>query len=141
MAEIDAVVAEINAGGGVRLKGGPKKLRLEVKDNASSPATALANAREAVSEHAAVLLIDGTGAATVADVTDAAKLPAFVLFDGGADLIEPARHPSMFRLAPADAIMTRRLSCHHGERTCSGRAIRPAPGASSTELRQAESAR
>ncbi len=103
-------VNEINARGGVRLKAGPKKLRLEVLDNASSPATALANAREAVSQHAAVLLTDGTGANTVADVTDAAKLPAFILFDGGPDLIDPARHPSMFRLAPADAIMTRRLA-------------------------------
>src|SRR3954470_3468530 len=103
-------VDEINRRGGVRLKPGPKKLRLEVLDNASSPATALANAREAVSKHAAVLLTDGTGANVVADVTDAAKLPAFILFNGGADLIEPARHPSMFRLAPADAIMTRRLA-------------------------------
>jgi branched-chain amino acid transport system substrate-binding protein len=103
-------VNEINARGGVQLKAGPKKLRLEVLDNASSPATALANAREAVSKHAAALLTDGTGANAVADVTDAAKLPAFILFNGGADLIEPARHPSMFRLAPADAIMTRRLA-------------------------------
>ena len=103
-------VDEINRRGGFRLKGGQKKLKLVVLDNASSPATALANAREAVSRHAAVLLTDGTGATAVADVTDAAKLPAFILFNGGASLIDPARHPSMFRLAPADAIMTRRLA-------------------------------
>ena len=103
-------VDEINRRGGIRLKAGLKKLKLVVLDNASSPATALANAREAVSKHAAVLLTDGTGAAAVAGITDAAKLPAFILFDGGADLIEPARHPSMFRLAPADAIMSRRLA-------------------------------
>src|SRR3954469_2764591 len=64
-------VDEINARGGVALKGGPKKLRLEVLDNASSPATALANAREAVSKHAAALLTDGTGATAVGSVTDA----------------------------------------------------------------------
>src|SRR4051812_13315705 len=103
-------VDEINRRGGFRLKGGQKQLKLVVLDNASSPATALANAREAVSRHAAVLLTDGTGATAVADVTDAAKLPAFILFNGGASLIEPARHPSMFRLAPADTIMTRRLA-------------------------------
>src|SRR4051812_10412560 len=103
-------VDEINRRGGIQLKAGPKRLKLVVLDNASSPAAALANAREAVSRHAAVLLTDGTGAAVVADVTDAAKLPAFILFAGGADLIEPVRHPSMFRLAPADAIMTRRLA-------------------------------
>src|SRR3954447_1731822 len=103
-------VDEINRRGGIRLKVGRKPLKLVVLDNASSPATTLANAREAVSRHAAVLLTDGTGASAVADITDAAKLPAFILFNGGADLIEPARHPSMFRLAPADAIMTRRLA-------------------------------
>jgi ABC-type branched-subunit amino acid transport system substrate-binding protein len=103
-------VDEINAEGGFRLKAGKKKAKLVVLDNASSPATALANAREAVSRHAAVLLTDGTGAQSVGDVTDAAKLPTFILFNGGPDLIDPARHPSVFRLAPADAIMTRRLA-------------------------------
>jgi ABC-type branched-subunit amino acid transport system substrate-binding protein len=103
-------VDEINAGGGVRLEAGKQKLELVVLDNASSPATALANAREAVDKHAAALLTDGTGAVSVASVTDPAKLPAFVLFEGGAGLIDPAAHPSLFRLAPADAIMTRRLA-------------------------------
>src|SRR3954467_7191580 len=104
-------VDEINADGGVQLTGRPKqRLKLDVLDNASSPATALANAREAVSRHAAALLTDGTGAVSVASITDPAKLPVFVLFEGGAALIDPARHPSVFRLAPADAIMTRRLA-------------------------------
>jgi ABC-type branched-subunit amino acid transport system substrate-binding protein len=104
-------VDEINADGGVQLTGRPKqRLKLVVVDNASSPATALANAREAVSRHAAVLLTDGTGAVSVASVTDPAKLPVFVLFEGGAGLIDPERYPTLFRLAPADAIMTRRLA-------------------------------
>ncbi|MDA0161544.1 ABC transporter substrate-binding protein [Solirubrobacter ginsenosidimutans] len=103
-------VDEINADGGVGLKAGKKKLKLVVLDNGSSPATALANAREAVDKHAAALLTDGTGAVSVASVTDPAKLPVFVLFEGGTDLINPQAHPSLFRLAPADAIMTRRLA-------------------------------
>ncbi len=103
-------VDEINADGGVALKAGKKKLKLVVLDNGSSPATALANAREAVDKHAAALLTDGTGAVSVASVTDPAKLPVFVLFEGGSGLIDPQAHPSLFRLAPADAIMTRRLA-------------------------------
>jgi branched-chain amino acid transport system substrate-binding protein len=103
-------VDEINADGGVQLKEGKKKLELVVLDNASSPATALANAREAVDRHAAALLTDGTGAVSVAGVTDPAKLPTFIVFQGGAGLIDPQAHPSLFRLAPADAIMTRRLA-------------------------------
>src|SRR3954452_4579849 len=103
-------VDEINADGGVQLKAGKKKLKLVVLDNGGSPATALANAREAVKRNAAALLTDGTGAVSVASVTDPAKLPVFVLFDGGPSLIDPQAHPSVFRLAPADAIMTRRLA-------------------------------
>jgi ABC-type branched-subunit amino acid transport system substrate-binding protein len=103
-------VDEINADGGVQLKAGKKRLKLVVLDNGSSPASALANAREAVNRHAAALLTDGTGAVSVASVTDPAKLPVFVLFEGGSGLIDPQAHPSLFRLAPADAIMTRRLA-------------------------------
>ena len=103
-------VDEINADGGVFVGDGRRKLELVVLDNASSPATAQANAREAVSRNAAVLLTDGTGATSVAAVTNPAKLPVFILFEGGADLIDPQRYPTLFRLAPADAIMTRRLA-------------------------------
>src|SRR3954451_19777225 len=54
-------VDEINAGGGVQLTAEAKqRLKLVVLDNASSPATPLANAREAVSRPAAALLTDGT---------------------------------------------------------------------------------
>ena len=103
-------VEEINADGGFDLEGGKRKAKLVVLDHASSPATALANAREAVRRNAAVLLTDGTGVAAVGDITDRAALPTFILFQGGRDLVDPKRHPSVFRLAPADAIMTRRLA-------------------------------
>ena len=103
-------VKEINDNGGVLVGDGSKELELVVLDNASSPATAQANAREAVSRNAAVLLTDGTGATAVAAVTNPAKLPVFILFEGGADLIDPVRYPTLFRLAPADTIMTRRLA-------------------------------
>jgi ABC-type branched-subunit amino acid transport system substrate-binding protein len=104
-------VDEINAAGGVELQdGGRRPLKLVVLDNASSPATALQNAREAVSRKAALFLTDGTGATAIGDLTDQAHIPAFIVFEGGTRLIDPQRHPSVFRLAPADAIMTRRLA-------------------------------
>ena len=82
---------------------------LEVLDNAGSPARALANARRAVDEGAAALVTDGTGALAVAGVSDAASLPVFVVYDGGASFIDPAAHPTMFRLAPANRPMSTRL--------------------------------
>jgi ABC-type branched-subunit amino acid transport system substrate-binding protein len=103
-------VADANARGGVKIAGKQRKLKVEVLDNASSPANALADAKTAVGKHAAALLTDGTGAISMAPVTDRAKLPTFVLFEGGTDLIDPQAHPSLFRLAPGDEFMTRRVA-------------------------------
>jgi ABC-type branched-subunit amino acid transport system substrate-binding protein len=79
-------------------------------DNGGSPANALANARTAVSHHALALLTDGTGAVSVASVTDPAHLPVFICFDGGTSLIDPKARPTLFRMAPADAILASRLA-------------------------------
>ena len=105
-------VDEINADGGrVGSTATSSKLKLVVLDNASSPATALANAREAVEPQRRRRCSPTAPARRrVAAVTDPAKLPVFILFEGGADLIDPQRYPTLFRLAPADAIMTRRLA-------------------------------
>jgi len=103
-------VADINAKGGVRVGQAKKKLKLVVKDNGGSPANALSDARDAVSKHALAFLTDGTGAASVASVTDPAQLPVFICFDGGAGLIDPQRYPTLFRMAPADKTMASRLA-------------------------------
>jgi ABC-type branched-subunit amino acid transport system substrate-binding protein len=103
-------VDDLNARGGVRIGSAKKKLSLVVLDNGGSPANALANAREAVSKHALALLTDGTGAASMAAVTDPAHLPVFICFDGGAGLIDPQRRPTLFRMAPADATLAGRLA-------------------------------
>jgi branched-chain amino acid transport system substrate-binding protein len=85
-------------------------LRLEILDNDGSPSTAVANARTAVRRHAAALITDGTGALAVSQVTDAASLPVFVVFQGGGSFVDPVAHPTVFRLAPANRYMSRRLA-------------------------------
>jgi ABC-type branched-subunit amino acid transport system substrate-binding protein len=95
--------AQVNAGKG-------RHLRVEVLDNGGSAQTAVANARQAVSEGAVALLIDGVGAQAVAAVTDPVKLPVFVTFEGGASFVDPVQHPTLFRMAPANRAMCRRLA-------------------------------
>ena len=90
-------------------RGSRPAMRLEVLDNASSPTRALANARRAVSEGAAALITDGTGALSVAGVSDPVSLPVFVVYDGGASFIDAHAHPTMFRMAPANRPMSTRL--------------------------------
>src|SRR3954467_1279538 len=100
---------QINAHHSLKMNGKTYRIDVKVLDNAGSPQQAAANARQAVSMHAAALIMDGVGAAAVADVTGPAHLPTFVVFEGGAGIVDAEHRPTLFRLAPADKYMTMRL--------------------------------
>ncbi|GAA5186179.1 hypothetical protein GCM10023322_31860 [Rugosimonospora acidiphila] len=102
--------SELESQGGVTVGTAKRHLSVQVLDNGGSSTKAAADARTAVREHAAMLLIDGVGASSVAQVTDPANLPVFICFDGGDGLIDPSKWPTLFRMAPADQPMARRLA-------------------------------
>jgi ABC-type branched-subunit amino acid transport system substrate-binding protein len=106
----ELAAAQLNADGGVTFGGKSHQVRIEMHDNGGSPQRVVADAHAAVSGHAAALIIDGVGAKAVADVTDPAHLPVFVVFDGGESFIDAKAHPTLFRLAPADHPMAMRLA-------------------------------
>jgi ABC-type branched-subunit amino acid transport system substrate-binding protein len=95
-------VKEVNAQPG-------RHFRLIELDHGNSVPRALANARRAVSEHAAALITDGVGAVAVAGVTGPAHLPTFVTFEGGQGIVDETARPTLFRMAPANKPMTVRL--------------------------------
>src|SRR4051794_24734100 len=70
----------INADGGVKVGSRRHTVSVRVVDNGGSSQQAAAVARAAVAAHAAVLIMDGVGAAAVADVTGPVHLPTFVVF-------------------------------------------------------------
>ena len=106
----ELAAAELNSGGE-----GPE-VRVEVLDNAGSPQRAVANARTAVSRGATALITDGVGAVAIAEVTDPVDLPVFVVFEGGESIVDPEERPTVFRLAPANAPMSRRLADYVSEK-------------------------
>lgn len=108
----ELAAAELNEDGGVD----GQEVVLEVLDHAGSPQRAVANARTAVDRGAAALITDGTGAVAVAEVTDPVPLPVFVVFEGGASIVDPEERPTLFRLAPANAPMSRRLADYVSEK-------------------------
>jgi ABC-type branched-subunit amino acid transport system substrate-binding protein len=87
-----------------------RHIRVEVLDNAGSAQTNVANARRAVQEKAIAFITDGVGADAVAAVSDPARMPVFVAFDGSASFIDATKHPTLFRMAPANEAMCRRLA-------------------------------
>lgn len=93
-----------------------REVRVEVLDNGGSPQRAVANARTAVSRGATAVITDGVGAVAVAEVTDPVSLPVFVVFEGGASIVDPRERPTIFRLAPANAPMSRRLADYVSEK-------------------------
>jgi ABC-type branched-subunit amino acid transport system substrate-binding protein len=107
--------AELNADGGI--DGRP--VAVEVLDSAGSPQRAVANARTAVSRGATALITDGVGAVAVAEVSEPAALPVFVVFEGGESIVDPEQRPTVFRLAPANAPMSRRLADYVSEQASS----------------------
>jgi ABC-type branched-subunit amino acid transport system substrate-binding protein len=107
---------ELNADGGVTFGGHKHKVVITVRDNGGSPQRAASDARAAVAAHAAALIIDGVGAGAVADVAKPADLPVFVVFDGGASVVDPKTRPTLFRMAPADKPMSIRLADYLADR-------------------------
>jgi ABC-type branched-subunit amino acid transport system substrate-binding protein len=103
---------ELNAAGGAA----GRKVVVEVLDNGGSPQQAVKNARTAVAKHALALIIDGVGAIATADVTDPASLPTFIVFEGGASLVDAKERPTLFRMAPANKPMATRLSDYMSEK-------------------------
>lgn len=101
---------ELNRHGGVKVGSNHDQVVVQVLDNAGSATAAVADARRAVAEKAAALIIDGVGANAVSQLADSAHLPVFVVFDGGSNIINPKRYPTTYRMAPADVAMAMRLA-------------------------------
>jgi ABC-type branched-subunit amino acid transport system substrate-binding protein len=106
----DLAAEQLNDDGGVEYGGRAHDVVVTVRDNAGSPQQVVADARAAIEQNAAAFIIDGVGAAAVAEVTDPANLPVFVVFDGGESFIEAEVHRTLFRMAPADRPMAIRLA-------------------------------
>jgi ABC-type branched-subunit amino acid transport system substrate-binding protein len=79
-------------------------------DNALSAAQSVRNVRRAVSEHAGVIVTDGTGLDASWRIAAAANIPICITFDGGGGLVDPERRPNVFRIAPTDHGMAFRLA-------------------------------
>lgn len=78
------------------------QFRVQRLDNAGSAAASVRNVRRAVAEHAVAIVSDGTGVDASWQIANRAKIPICVVFDGGGGLVDPARRPNVFRIAPTD---------------------------------------
>lgn len=107
---LQLAVDEINATGGVVTKDTVYQLKVKRYDNALSPRQALANARRAIADGAVAIVDDGTGVDAAWRVANDARVPIGITYGGGLDLVDTAKRPNVFRVAPTDHGIAFRLA-------------------------------
>jgi branched-chain amino acid transport system substrate-binding protein len=100
---------EVNANG-IRLGDKTYELRVHTMDTALSPARAVANMRRAVGQHAVAVVDEGTGIDASWRTAAAAGIPIGIVFQGGSGLVDAAKRPNVFRIAPTDHGLAFRLA-------------------------------
>ncbi|MEA2503390.1 MAG: branched-chain amino acid transport system substrate-binding protein [Actinomycetota bacterium] len=103
---------QINNRTGVLVRGKSYRIKIRTADHKGSPDQALANVRKAAGEKAVAVIDDGSTVTATADAARQAGLPLLVYFDGTTGIVDPAVRPNVFRLAPSNQALARRLGTY-----------------------------
>jgi ABC-type branched-subunit amino acid transport system substrate-binding protein len=103
---------EINKAGGVNVGGKKYQVKLEALDNGLSPTTAIDNVKKAVSEKAVAIIDDGYTVNDTYQTAAAAGIPIMIDYDTNATLIDAAKRPNVYRIAPPDDAMATHLATY-----------------------------
>jgi len=106
---VDLAASEINVAG-VPTSKGAYTLKVKRYDNALSPRRALGNIRRAIADGAVAIVDDGTGVDASWQIANDAHVPICVTYDGGDGLVDLAKRPNVFRIAPTDHGIAFRLA-------------------------------
>jgi ABC-type branched-subunit amino acid transport system substrate-binding protein len=91
-------------------RGDVVNFRVVTYDNAGSPSRAVADVRRAVGQHAVAIVTDGTGVDATWKLAAAAHVPLGIVYDGNETLVDPAKRPNVFRVAPTNHGMAFRFA-------------------------------
>jgi len=86
------------------------RFRIKRYDTGLSPSTAVRNVRKAIADGAVAIVDEGTGVDASWQIARDADVPLAVTYQGGEGLIDPAKRPNVFRIAPTDHGMSYRLA-------------------------------
>jgi branched-chain amino acid transport system substrate-binding protein len=95
---------------GLNVGGESYELTIRRVDNRLSPQTAVANVRAGVDNDAVAVVDEGTGIDATWRVARDANLPLGITYQGGDGLVDPAKRPNVFRIAPTDHGLAFRLA-------------------------------
>ena len=86
------------------------RLKVVRYDDAGSSSRAVAAVRRAIAAKAAAIVTDGTGIGATWRIANAAHVPIAIVYDGGEGLVDPAKRPNVFRIAPTNHGMAFRFA-------------------------------
>jgi ABC-type branched-subunit amino acid transport system substrate-binding protein len=107
---VELAAGEVNAQSGISTKDATYTVKVKRYDNALSPRKALENIRRAIDDGAVAIFDDGTGVDAGWQTANRAKVPICITFDGGMGLVNVAKRPNVFRIAPTDRGIAFRLA-------------------------------
>lgn len=79
-------------------------------DSAGSASRAVAATRRAIAAHAVAIVTDGTGVDASWQLAKRVGIPIGIVYDGDAGLVDPAKRPNVFRIAPTNHGLAFRLA-------------------------------
>ena len=95
---------------GVEVDGVKYRFRIKRYDTGLSSSTAVRNVRKAIADGAVAIVDEGTGVDASWQIARDKDIPLAVTYQGGEGLIDPAKRPNVFRIAPTDHGMSFRFA-------------------------------
>jgi branched-chain amino acid transport system substrate-binding protein len=99
---VELATGNLNGGGGIRVGSRNYRLRVKVYDNHLSARRAVEDTRRALDDQALAIVTDGTGVDATWQLAERKGVAICIGYDGGTGLVDPARRPNVFRIAPAN---------------------------------------
>jgi ABC-type branched-subunit amino acid transport system substrate-binding protein len=92
----------LNSGGGIIVGTHSYHLKVKLYDNHLSARQAVEDTRRALGEHAVAVVTDGTGVDATWQLANRDHVPIGITYDGGTGLVDIAKRPNVFRIAPTN---------------------------------------
>ena len=92
----------LNSGGGIIVGTHSYHLKVKLYDNHLSARQAVEDTRRALGAHAVAIVTDGTGVDATWQLANRDHVPIGITYDGGTGLVDIAKRPNVFRIAPTN---------------------------------------
>jgi branched-chain amino acid transport system substrate-binding protein len=94
----------------VDVNGVKYRFRIKRYDSGLSPSSAVRNVRKAIADGAVAIVDEGTGVDASWQIARDKDIPLTVTYQGGEGLVDSAKRPNVFRIAPTDHGMSFRFA-------------------------------